>query len=381
MKPPLIKRGGWLAATAALVLGLLWLDQHRGGPASTLSRCNLSLTRSGLPPADVLIIGSSRSGAALDPIAMQEMLAYAFADAPPTVERIALGHNPLRASHALLENYLQTRGAPRVIALEIMFMTQRSVDRLARPGLSLPPEQYIFRRDLNLMTFGQILSMPSVAMPFSEGEGPTNGWRFRLRGTVLRAGALVYQFLRRPTEAWGLSACDRNAWTREPEWPADFAFSYGNFHPNAPPTEVIEALEAGMVDMAPDRVLKPWQSGVRQGQRYPYDFGAPYREGEVALLRSMLELASRHGVPVVLLPMPLYGYTAGPDDLELLVDMLPGQAHVFALYERVHGDLAKFWYDDGHIEAYPAGALTTAILAQHLLDSDLLPAGEAGLQK
>lgn len=372
MRPWPINRALWLAATVALVLALLWLDQHRGGPASTLSRCNLSLSRSGLAPADVLIIGSSRSGAALDPVAMQEMLAYALADAPPRVERTALGHNPLRISHALLENYLRTRGAPRVIVLEVMFMTRRSVERLAKRGSRLPPERYIFRRDLNLMTFGQILRLPSVAMPFTEGEGPIKRWQFRLRGTVLRAGALAYQFLRRPTDSWQRPACDRGAWIREPEWPADFAFSYGDFHPDASPGKTIEALEAVMADMAPDRELKPWQSSVRKGQRYPYDFGASYRDGEVALLRSMLEKASRHGIPVVLLPLPLYGYAVRADDLELLADLLTGRGHVFDLYGQVRADLDKFWYDDGHLEVYPAGALTTAILAQHILDSGLL---------
>jgi hypothetical protein len=57
--------------------------------------------------------------------------------------------------------------------------------------------------------------------------------------------------------------------------------------------------------------------------------------------------------------------------------MLPMQSHVFDLYGKVQCDLDKFWYDDGHIEVYPAGALTTAILAQHLLDTGLLTAREA----
>lgn len=80
----------------------------------------------------------------------------------------------------------------------------------------------------------------------------------------------------------------------------------------------------------------------------------------------------------MLLPLPLYGYTPGADDLRLLADMLQPQAHVFDLYAEIRGDLAKFWYDDGHIEVYPAGALTTAILAQHLLDNRLLAAGGTG---
>lgn len=371
MKSRLVYRGLWVGGTAMLLVGLLWLDQNRGGPATMLSRCNLLLSRTDSPAADVLIIGSSRSGTALDPVAMQGMLAHSFAGASPTVERITLGQNPLRASHALLENYLELRGAPQVIALEIMFMTKRSIDRLAQRGFAISPEQYLYRRDLNLMTFEQILQQPSVAMPYSEGEGLLNLWRFRIHGIVLRTGALIYQFLRRPNEAWKLSTCDRSAWTREPTWPADFAFTYDDFKPDAPPAELIERLEAVMSEDATTRDLKQWQPGVVTGQHYPYDFGARYRDGEVALLKSMLQLASDRGVPVVLLPLPLYGHTLGADDLSDLVDWLPRQTHLFDIYGQVQVDLDKFWYDDAHIEAYPAGVLTTAILAQHLLDSGL----------
>ena len=372
MKHHVIYRLLWLSAVAALVIALGWLDRHRGGPATMLSRCNLLLSRSEAPAADILIVGSSRTGAALDPIAMQQMLAHALPSAAPTVERIALGESPLRASLALLENYLVHRGTPQVIALEVMFMTERSVNRLAQRGIAGPPEQYVFRRDINLMTFEQILRLPSVAMPFSEDEGSVNRWRFRLRGIVLRAGALAYQFLRQPADSWQLAACDQAAFTREPTWPADFAFSYGDSAVDAAPSKMIETLEIIMSERAADRTLKDWQAGVPKFRSYPYDFEAAYRAGEVEILKSMLNMAARRGVPVVLLPLPLYGYTPAARDLRTLTDWIPEQTHIFDLYGQVRADLDKFWYDDGHIEVYPAGALTTAILAQHLLDTGVL---------
>jgi hypothetical protein len=374
VKRSLAHRTLWLAGVVALVSVLLWLDQSRGGPSTMLSRCNLLLSRNQEPAADVLIVGSSRSGAALDPLAMQEMLAHALPGTAPTVERIALGRSPMRASVALLENYIDAHGAPEVIALELMFMTQRSVDHLASQGLNTSPEHYLFRRDINLMTFGQILALPSVAMPFTEKEGWVNRLRLRLRGVVLRAGALTYQFLRHPQESWDVSACAKEDRTHEPTWPPDFAFSYGSYESDAPPATVIEELEAVIAETAPQRALKSWQMGVPTGQNYPYDLGETYRAGEAALLGSMLKLASRHDVPVVLLPLPLYGYSIGADDLQHLNTALPGQTQVLDLYTQVRGDLDKFWYDDGHLELYPAGALTTAILAQHLLDTGLLAA-------
>jgi len=375
----LLQRGLWLSLTATLIFALYWLDQNRGGPASMLSRCSLLLSEATAPAADVLIIGSSRSGVALDPLAMRNMLAHGLNASTPNVERIALGHNPLRLNHALLENYLDQRGAPQVLALEITFMTQRSIDRLAQRGLAIAPEQYIFRRDLNLMTFRQILQMPAVAMPYSQGEGLLNRWRFRLRGIALRAGALVYEFLRRPGERWQLDACERADWTREPEWPDDFAFSYGDFEPDATPDQAINELETFMQDAAPDRSLKEWQELASDQQNYPYDFDQPYRAGEVTLLTSMVKMAAQRGVPVVLIPLPLYGFSVDTEELRSFARSLPGRTQVFDLYGQIRADLNKFWYDDGHVELHPAGALTAALLTEHLLDSGLLPADQASV--
>ncbi|MEO1246722.1 MAG: hypothetical protein AAFX56_13665 [Pseudomonadota bacterium] len=332
-----------------------------------MSRCNLLLSRNDAPPADVLIVGSSRSGVALDAPAMQIMLEREVPGASVNVERLALGNNPLRVNHALLENYLELRGAPRVVVLEIMFMTQRSVERLQHIGLETTPEHYIFQRDINLMSYGQIMRLPSVAMPFTEDEGWLNRLRFRLRGTVLRTGALIYQFARKPGERWDLASCDKSDWTREPSWPASFSFRHGDFDSNMPLAETMASLEKAMSDRAAGMGLKPWQKDVATGGQYPYDFASPYRQGEVALLDSMLEMTAKQNIPVVLLPLPLYGYEVGREDLGQLSARLPDKTQILNVYGQVRGELDKFWYDDGHIEAYPAGALTTAIVARHLL--------------
>ena len=358
-----LQRGTWIAITVILLAGLYWLDQNNGGPASMLSRCNFLLSRANSHAADVLIVGSSRTGVALDPIAIQHMLAPAAGIQETTVERLAIGHNPLRLNHALLENYLANRGAPGALVLEVTFMTQRSVDRLARFNFAITPEQYIFRRDANLLSFRQLLALPSVAMPYSEGESWLNLWRYRLRGVVLRAGALAYEFLRRPGDQWSGSACSLSDWTREPEWPEDFAFSYDSFKPDAPLNEIIARLEEEMARTAKARSPKDRQAGTAEPSVYPYDFSAPYRSGEVALLRSMGNMASAHNIPVILVPLPLYGYRVDSLELEAFAGALPGRIQVFDVYGQVQADLDEFWYDDAHIKSYPAGALTSALMA------------------
>lgn len=186
------KRVAWCTTAFALIFGLVVLDGFRFGPATSLSRCNLALSRSAEDAADVLVVGSSRTGTAIDPVALEGMLGAESGFEEPTVERIALGRSPLRANVALLENYLGGRGDPEVILFEISFLTERSVDRIEALESGLTAESFLFKRDVNLMRYGQILAMPAVAMPYSESETRLNRLRYRLRGVTLRSGALAY---------------------------------------------------------------------------------------------------------------------------------------------------------------------------------------------
>ncbi len=360
-----------LTGTAALILGLLWLDANRGGPASAMARCNLLLTRASEPAAEVLVVGSSRSGVALDPVAMQRILT-AELERPVSVDRLSMGHNPMRAMDGLLENYLEARGAPRIVVLELMFMTERSVTRLARRGLALAPEQYVYRRDVNLLDFGQLLTQPAVAMPFTTGENAFNLWSHRLRGVLLRAGALVYQALREPERAWALSACGREDWKYEAGWPADFAFSYGEFESTAGLDGLIGALETDVAREARLHELSPWQANAPRGIRYPYDFDSAYRQGEVRLLHLMIGRILDRGAEIVLLPLPLYGHALDRVELQDFEARYGQTVHLFDLYGEVRNDFDSLWYDDAHVEFTPVGKLTTALMARHLLRSPAL---------
>lgn len=366
-----VERLAWLVATAGLLAGLLWLDGARGGPASELSRCNLGLTRSSEPAADVLVVGSSRTGAAIDPVAMADMLAAAGVDGA-SVDRIALGRNPLRANVGLLDNYLSNRGTPSLIAFEISFLTDRSVGRIDDLGSGDSADAFLYRRDVNLLDYDQIATAPAVARPFTESESALNRARFALEGLITRSGALVYQLASEPGTDFSAEHCEKDDWTRQPEWPADFAFSWDDASAVGPPADRIESLRAAIAAEAPGRELRPWQRQVATGQRYPYDVDAPYRTGEMRLLAEAVEQASDHGVPVVLLPMTLYGTAPDPEDVRALEERFEGQAVVFDIYDAAGVDLSTYWYDDAHLEVGIAGELTTALLAQYILDDGSL---------
>ena len=359
-----------LAGCAALISGLLWLDGNRAGPANAMARCNLLLSLASEPAADVLLIGSSRTGVALDPVAIERILTRELRRRV-RVDRLSFGHNPLRSMRGLLENYLEARGSPRIVALEIMFMTERSVDRLAQRNLAITPEDYIYRRDVNLLRFEQLLGQQSVAMPFTKSESDLNLWSQRLKGVVLRSGALIYQSLRDPNQELELSACTREDWRREAEWPSDFAFSYGEFEPATDLASLIEALETEVTRTAEARPLKDWQSNLPDGV-YPYDFKADHRRGEVSVLVSMIEGLLDQHADVILIPLSLYGYELDRPELLDFVSRFSRKIHLFDLYGEISADFDPLWYDDAHVERSPVGALTTALMARRLLKSGAL---------
>lgn len=336
-----------------------------------MARCNLLLSRTGEAAADVLVVGSSRAGVALDPVVMARLLT-AELGGTVRVDRLAIGHSPLRAMNGMMRSYFEARGSPRIVLLEITFTTERGINRLAGRDLGLAPEDYLYRRDVNLLDFGQLLGQEAVAMPFTMPEGVFNLWRTRLQGVVLRTGALIYEGLRNPTLEWDVAGCDREAWTREPVWPPDFAFSYGDFEPRGSPAALVEALQAEVAGLAATRELQDWQTRVPDDLVYPYDFHAAYRRGEVRVLESMIRVALAHGSDVVLLPLPLYGYEIDHDELAGFVSRFGHGVHLFDLYGAVDADFDPLWYDDAHVELESVGRLTTALMAERLAQSEAL---------
>ena len=330
-----------------------------------LSRCNLALARAEIPAADVLLIGSSRSGVAFDPVAIQHVLQHETGS-DLTVDRIAIGNITLRVSEALLDTYMQKRGAPKIVVLEASFMTPRTVRRLAPAASGKPSEHYLLARDLNLMTFEQLMGQPAVAMPYTEPETALALWQFRLQGTVSRAGALVYQFIKAPFESWSVNDCDRVDFTQEPTWPKDFSFAYEDYRIEGALPGSIAKLTEELEASSRNRNLQDWQISQPQGRMYPYDFDAAYRQGELVYFLEKVRKARAVGATVLVLPMPLYSYEIDPADMASLKDMLPEGAEVVDIYGEIEADFSTFWYDDAHIEKSPTGVLTSALLSARL---------------
>lgn len=369
---PALPRVIALGGCAALIAALIWLDQHRAGPVNDLLRCTLALSRSSESAADVLIIGSSRTGVALDPVAMQRILGAEIGQ-PIRVDRLAINWGTSRAMDGLLDTYLGARGSPRIVVIELMVVIQRTIDSMIEGGLAHDPEDYLYRRDVNLLRFDQILAQQFVAMPFTTEEGVLDLWSQRLRGVVLRSGALLYEALHRPTREWSLSACAAEDWRRGGmRAPPEFAFSYGDFTPGLPLPDLVTALEADVAREAAVRELAQWQSSLPAGLHYPYDLHAPYRRSDAGRLATMIQRALDHDAEVILLPLPLYGHAVERADLQDFGSRFGARVEVFDLYGTVRVDFGALWYDDAHVERSSVGALTTTLMARRLLQSQAL---------
>lgn len=370
MNQSVVARFSIVGAVIALVVAIGWLDQNRAGPVTRMSGCNLALTRSSAPPADVLLVGSSRLGAALDPVMMGQILSRESGN-QLRVERLAIGNNPLRTMAGLSQSYLDRRGAPRVIVLEVMTMSQRSM-ALRRDQGTASPEDARYKADANLLEFHEILGQQAVAMPFTTPETRIYLWSQKARGVLLRSGALLYQFLRDPTDGWDLDACEERDFTREPSWREDLAFALAEYDVNAPVDEVIANLEQQVVGDAPNHAIEEGQTSSQASGNYAYDLEEDYRRGEVILIKSVIEKARARGTQVVLLPLPLSGYTIDAAEFDRFTKQFDDGVRWFDLYDAIEPKFDTLWVDDAHVQSYPVGALGTSILALEILKSGLV---------
>ncbi len=95
--------------------------------------CNHELTRLDAPPADILFIGNSRLGAAVDPVFIGETLSAATG-APVAVERLTLTYNDIPPLRVFTRDYLRERGAPDIAIVQLTY----NRDEALHPQIDAP---------------------------------------------------------------------------------------------------------------------------------------------------------------------------------------------------------------------------------------------------
>lgn len=362
-----------LLTVVSLSAFLIVLDNTRAGPVTDLEKCAILLSLSPENAAEVLVIGSSRTGVAIDPVAMQDMLRQDHAGHAPSVERIAIPVSPLRPSAALLENYIRNRGIPEVVIYEPAFLSRRSVRNLEDNHGKKNAEQYIFTRDMSILDYRQILSQPSVAMPFSNNENIFFRIHLVIRGILIRSGMLIYEFFHRPLRAWDISDCDEEDWRQGGMvWPDDFQFSYASSRHSVTSAEVLSAMTNSLKQQSLLRPLADWQA-VHNGEDvfYSYDFESDYRAGELRIFETVVKLAKENDIDLIVQPLTLYGTPISEQDRSYLQG-LGDNIFLFDLYAEAGGILDRFWYNPAHVLPDPAGIYTTALTANYITTNRML---------
>ncbi|MFC4700268.1 hypothetical protein ACFO4O_08885 [Glaciecola siphonariae] len=349
-----------------------YLDRNRAGPISELEKCSLLLSRVDQPPADILILGSSRVGVAIDPVAMAELINSTAQYDDIRVECIAVPIAPLRTNVSLLEQYINVRGAAQIVVFEPSFLSKRSFDNLKYNLGESDPEQYIFTRDINFMTYSQIWNMPGVAMPFSRGEDLIMRLHLKLRGFVLRTGLLIYEFLHDPFREWSLESCNTQSWrVGGMDWSSDFTFIYAHSRHTRNLEETHYQYKARFETVFKDMPLADWQNTPSEIAMKPSDleFEADYRLGEVKYLHKAISLVQDENSHVIVLPMMLYNQTLSDKD-RLYLEIL--QSNPYDIFAETDSLLAPFWYNEAHVKPRPAGEYATILLSRHIVNADVL---------
>lgn len=116
--------------------------------------CTFGLAESSSPAANILFMGNSRSGAAIDAGYIEDQI-NTKSQVYRTVERLALTDNDYPAMRILTERYLKSRGAPDTVILQIIHETSKPQKKnvgkpvLTRRALSYGNMDQLLRIQLN----------------------------------------------------------------------------------------------------------------------------------------------------------------------------------------------------------------------------------------
>lgn len=287
------------------------------------TRCNYVLAEQSLPSADVVIIGSSRVMHGLDPDYIQAVLAEDKTGA--SVERVALSWPNFAQFYPPLNRYIETRGAPKLVYLQLAY--NYYADRQDTFDLPLNPQRNVaFGRlsELIAVQHGAPLNDTGTRLPrqlHKLWESMAAVWLTHIEMSVFSALRYVPKKLNKT-----MPACT-----------GDFLRANGN-DVSAIGLTVAEAASVEFTSMNPT-TLKTARDTVEAF--LPMAPSAGWRRGETAQLTRLVALLQGAGTDVVFLIMPSIDQRAvDPDILAEIKTVFPS-IDVFFPMDEYGGELAE----------------------------------------
>lgn len=349
VRTPLLVRVAWLCVVAAIPAALAWANRHAGGVVPAEVSCAFAASRTDDPPADVVLFGSSRTGTALDPRAIEGMLNARADTSPVTVDRLNITGPDMLATMSLLERYLESRGAPRVVVAEVMLKLKQR---------KRPPRRSLYgRRHFSLLPYEHLFRYRDLV---HDGDPGLDAGLAKFHYAYARTVALVHGLARDPLgRHWDSSRCSAGDRTRNGVW------SLGQRDHLAPPARQI-ALErdylAGLPRITDNR---DWSWGANGPEIADYDIHADDRVPAVAMMRQLVDRGREHGFEVVFVPLVNYASTVADEDRRFFLS-LGGNVHWADLYAEAGDILEANWRDPLHVHTR-ASTLVSAYLARALI--------------
>ncbi|WP_299850564.1 hypothetical protein [uncultured Roseovarius sp.] len=305
-----------------------------------LVRCAYELAELDAPAADVLFIGSSRYGRGFDPGYMRQQIKKETGK-DLVIERVAMTFPRITQLRPPVENYLEHRGAPEIVFLQLMYNfkpeRQRQWDIPVNPTRNVAYANLDtlleIRRNAKLNDFG-------TALPRTLESGYLSLPALLLQ----KLEANIYAGMRYvPMKLKGaLDKCTGDALHRQsrPNW------YFNNLHDD------IEFKESE------EKKLRREKMTLKADEYLAFSPSDPMRSFEVDQLRQMAEILTAAGSKVVVVLLPVLGDTSiSQEEIAEIETAFPEYplVHPYGLFDTEVGpELAKSFADTTHASTYGA---------------------------
>lgn len=329
-----------LVALALIVVpSYNWLRAGRV-PGKYVNRCQALVFESNRPPADLLLIGASRTGFGFDEQIIDLRLS---STTDHRTEKIVLLGNAESDANMALRTYLRERGAPKRLGIEILITRTGGESAPARSGASLTNRSYaLFGADAYSGYLGALLDNNVL------GQGDVYARSYfpsplKFFFDHLQIGFdNAFRKIERSIDPLG--DCDR---TVLPVWGPVAAAPFTDATPKPS-----------------DRKIANLQKEVK---RYiKIDVDSRRASGEIAVMRDMVRIAREAGVEhVFFYYFPSFAEPADAIDLERVTQLVPGSSMFDArpvVSDPTKPGLDLQYQDRAHLTKYAAYEVTVAFV-------------------
>ncbi len=258
--------------------------------------CSSELVQLDEPAADILFVGSSRTGRAIDPVYIQDQLNNG-SDNALSVERLSPTSARVPRFNVLIQDYVKNRGAPKIVVLQLVYSRfgttgPTEMRFLNRVPFTASPETMaeVVKRDLRAN------GVPAGLEAFHR-DGTTS-----TRLTLARAAAYIYGTIRAPVRIAlsEKSVCPPERIRKQmppPYWPYDSVTN-----------------TTGPVTKSPYEI-KTREVFARNAPSWPAeDPELAERQFETEQMAEIVRFLTENGTRVLLTTIPKYKQSSIPDE-------------------------------------------------------------------